>query len=155
MKKWMCAWALAAGMLLTSCGKKECTPASPASEEGAIQAYNTAQGYTAVKDPSGLYYQIVNPGTGVYPMANSQVTVNYTGKLFDGTTFDSNTNPNGVAFNLSGLISGWQIGIPKIRVGGTIRLMVPSAYAYGCEGSAPTIPSNTPLFFEIKLLAVN
>jgi FKBP-type peptidyl-prolyl cis-trans isomerase FkpA len=147
MKRWMCALALAAGMLLSSCGEKECTPASPASEEGAIQAYNAAQGYTATKDPSGLYYQIVDPGTGVYPTANSRVTVNYTGKLFNGNTFDSNTNP--------GLITGWQIGIPKIRVGGTIRLMVPSAYAYGCEGSAPAIPSNTPLFFEIKLLAVN
>jgi FKBP-type peptidyl-prolyl cis-trans isomerase FkpA len=147
-----------ATVLLAGCKKKEntsCTNVDPAAEEAAILAYNTAQGITATKHPSGLYYQIINLGTGVTPNQNSSVTVQYVGKLFNGTTFDSNTDPGGVQFPLSQLIPGWQIGIPLIRVGGKIRLIVPSAYAYGCQGSSPAIPSNSPLFFEITLLGVN
>jgi FKBP-type peptidyl-prolyl cis-trans isomerase FkpA len=158
MMKRLLALVMIVGVLLAGCGKKDsstCTNADPASEEATIQAFNTAQGYTAVKHSSGMYYQIITPGTGVIPTQNSIVTVQYTGKLFDGTVFDSNTSASGVQFPLYNLITGWQIGIPLIRVGGTIRLMVPSAYAYGCQGSPPTIPANKPLFFEIKLLAVN
>ncbi len=158
MMKKMMLLAITASVLFAGCKKKEnatCTNVDPASEEPAIIAYNTTSGITATKHSSGLYYQIITMGTGVTPSQNSSVTVQYVGKLFNGTTFDSNTTAGGVQFPLSQLIPGWQIGIPLIRVGGKIRLIVPSAYAYGCQGSPPAIPSNTPLFFEITLLGVN
>jgi FKBP-type peptidyl-prolyl cis-trans isomerase FkpA len=157
IKKMMLLIAVA-GTLLAGCNKNEdtrCTNVDPAVEEPAIIAYNASEGITATKHPTGIYYQIINLGTGVTPTQNSSVTVQYVGKLFNGTTFDSNTSPGGVQFPLSQLIPGWQVGIPLIRVGGKIRLIVPSAYAYGCNGSAPAIPSNSPLSFEISLLGVN
>lgn len=140
---------------LAGCKKKDstCTGVEPSAEEAAIIAFNTANGYTATKHSTGLYYQIVVPGTGATPRATSNVRVQYTGKLFNGTVFDSNTSPGGVSFNLSNVIQGWQIGVPLIQSGGTIRLMIPSKYAYSCTGKT-NIPPNTPLFFDIHLQAV-
>ncbi|MEO7311875.1 MAG: FKBP-type peptidyl-prolyl cis-trans isomerase [Chitinophagaceae bacterium] len=130
-----------------------CTPVEPSTEEPAIVAFNTLKGYTATKLPSGIYYQIVNPGTGAQPTATSNVRAQYVGKLFDGTTFDSNYSLSGASFNLSGVIQGWTIGVPLIKSGGTIRLMIPSKLAYGCSASG-SVPANAPLFFEITLLSV-
>ena len=87
------------------CKKKDsagCTGVEPSTEEAAIIAFNTTNGYTAVKHSTGLYYQIVNRGTGATPRTNGYVRVQYVGKLFDGTTFDSNQVLDGVFLNLSG-----------------------------------------------------
>lgn len=161
MKKLITTMAMAAVMLIagTGCGKKDtttnCTAVDPTTEDARLQAYAAAQGITATKQPStGIYYQIINAGTGVIPTVNSRVSVQYTGKTLDGTTFDSNQTPNGYTEYLSNLIAGWQYGVPLIRVGGTIKLIIPSAYAYGCR-AAGSIPANSPLYFEIKLVAVN
>jgi len=140
-----------------NCNKTDvttCTPVEPAAEEATIVAYNAASMFTAVKHSSGLYYQILDPGTGATATATSNVRAQYTGKLFDGKQFDANNDPGGATFNLSGVIQGWTIGIPLIKSGGKIRLMIPSKYAYGCTGSGSRIPANAPLFFEITLLAV-
>lgn len=159
MIKKMMPLLVGVGLLFASCGKKDttttCKNVDPATEEPTILAYNTAQGITATKHSTGVYYQIITMGTGVTPTQNSSVTVQYRGKLFNGIQFDSAVNAGGVQFPLSQLIPGWQVGIPLIRVGGKIKLIVPSAYAYGCQGSSPTIPPNTPLYFEISLLGVN
>ncbi|MGC8000340.1 FKBP-type peptidyl-prolyl cis-trans isomerase, partial [Salmonella enterica] len=61
--------------------------------------------------------------------------------------------PQNPHWPLNGLIEGWVIGIPLIKEGGSIRLLVPSALAYGCEGRS-VIPGNTPLFFEVTLVDV-
>jgi FKBP-type peptidyl-prolyl cis-trans isomerase FkpA len=139
-------------MSCTGCAKEEkgCTPVSPASEEARIKDYATASGITAQKDPSGLYYQIIEPGTGVTPTRNSIVQVGYVGKLLNGQIFDQNTSYKEV---LGGLIEGWQIGIPLIKKGGKIRLIVPSALAYACNRIGP-IGANEILFFEVSLLDV-
>jgi len=138
---------------LTGCGKKEmgCTPVSPESEDGQITAFASANNIAAMKHSSGLYYQIIDAGTGTMPMSNSTVTATYTGKLLNGTTFDSGT----ASFPLSGVIEGWQIGIPLIKKGGKIKLIIPSTYAYGCNGSPRGgIPPNAVLFFDISLVDV-
>jgi FKBP-type peptidyl-prolyl cis-trans isomerase FkpA len=96
-------------------------------------------------------------GTGATALSTSRVTVSYTGWLYDtsktdgkGTQFD--TNPN-ATFALSGVIAGWQRGVPGMKVGGTRRLIVPPDLAYGSTGSGP-IPPNATLIFDIGLLAV-
>lgn len=128
-----------------------CQNKSIDSERAAIQAYATANGITATAHSSGLYYQVINPGSGVTPNSNSKVFVTYTGKLLDGTQFDAGTTPvTGGGWTLSGLISGWQVGLPLIQKGGSIKLIIPSSMAYGCQG-AGTIPSNAILFFDITL----
>jgi FKBP-type peptidyl-prolyl cis-trans isomerase FkpA len=88
---------------------------------------------------------------------NSNIAITYVGKFLSGEVFDQRSTPNNTPQNphwpLSGLIEGWIIGIPLIKEGGSIRLLVPSALAYGCEGRS-VIPGNTPLFFEVTLVDV-
>lgn len=129
-------------------------PVTPASEEAQIQSYAAANGITASKHTSGIYYQILEPGSGVTPTVNSTVSVTYTGKLLNGSVFDQRTT-SPISFRLSGVIEGWQIGIPLIKKGGKIKLIIPSSYAYACNSIPDAgIPANAILFFDISLLDV-
>jgi FKBP-type peptidyl-prolyl cis-trans isomerase len=133
----------------SSCKKD--TPFDPvkqaAADDASIQAYIKANNITATKDPSGLYYQVITPGTGSYPTSNSLITGQYTGKLLNGNVFDSGPVTN---TPLTGFITGWQIGIPHINTGGRILLLIPSALAYGNSKSG-SIPANSVLIFTIDL----
>jgi FKBP-type peptidyl-prolyl cis-trans isomerase FkpA len=142
------------------CSKKDnaaCTSITVAAEDPAMQAYITAQGITATKDPSGMYYQIITPGTGSYPNINSKVSVKYAGYLLNGSKFDEMTSaepdPNRY-WSLGGLIVGWQIGIPKIAKGGKIKMIIPSSLAYGCSAIG-SIPANSILVFDVELVDFN
>ena len=129
-----------------------CKSKTPQSEDAAMQDYAAANSMTVIKHSTGLYYQIVNQGTGPAPTASSRISVRYTGKLLNGTIFDVATTATGM-YPLSGFITGWQIGIPLINKGGTIRLIVPSLYGYGCQANG-AIPANSILFFEIELVDI-
>lgn len=129
-----------------------CIDKTVQSEQGAIVSYASAEGIIATAHSSGLYYQITNPGSGISPTASSTVFVKYTGKLLNGTVFDTQT-ASPVSFILGGTISGFQIGLSLIKKGGTIKLIIPSALAYGCNGSG-SIPGNSILYFEIELTDV-
>ncbi len=135
-------------------GTTACTPIEPAAENDSLLAYIARYSIPAIKHSSGIYYQVVKAGTGAVPTATSNVRVQYSGRLFNQTVFDSNNSPSGVSFNLSGVIQGWTIGVPLVSSGGIIRLIIPSKYGYGCTGSGGTIPANAPLDFTISLLAV-
>lgn len=147
-------------LLLNSCGKSDssgCQPVPVASEKAAMVAYCTANGINYTQDPSGLLYEIIAPGTSPAPTLTSTVSAVYTGKLFDGTTFDATANP--ISFPLSGVIDGWKIGIPLIKKGGRIKLIIPSALAYSCTGRTDVagrvvIKPNEPLFFDVTLTDV-
>lgn len=117
-------------------------------DDGKIQAYIKANNINATKDASGLYYQVITPGTGPYPTASSTVTVNYTGTLLDGTQFDKES---GIQFPLAEVIKGWQVGIPHINTGGRILLLIPSALGYGSSAQSG-IPGNSVLVFTIDLV---
>ncbi|MEO6230989.1 MAG: FKBP-type peptidyl-prolyl cis-trans isomerase [Ferruginibacter sp.] len=139
-----------------SCGATLSTAVAPASEIAAVQAYITNNNITATQHSSGLFYSISASGTGtVAPVACSAVTVKYVGKLTNGNEFDnSNQNyPNGITFALANLISGWQIGIPLIKSGGSIILYLPPSLGYGSQAN-PGIPANSILIFEIQLVNV-
>ncbi len=140
-------------MSCTGCSKQDrgCTTVEPKAEEPQILAYAKADSIQVTKHSSGIYYQIINPGTGAALSQNSNVSVTYKGELLNGTIFDQQTNP--VSFGLAGVIEGWQIGIPLIKKGGRIKLIIPSAYAYGCNGNAG-IPPNSILFFDVTLFDV-
>src|SRR4051812_45326210 len=103
----------------TGCIKNDmgCTNVSPQNEETQIQTYITANGITATKHPSGIYYQIINPGTGAAPTATSNVYITYTGKLLNGSTFDQQADASKTGWTLRDLIEGWQIGLPLIKKG--------------------------------------
>jgi FKBP-type peptidyl-prolyl cis-trans isomerase FkpA len=152
MKKFL-LFACLSILLFPACSKKEtgCNPVDPKTEEAQILAYAAKDSIHATKHSSGIYYEIINPGSGVAPTQNSNVSVTYTGKLLNETTFDQQLNP--VSFNLNQVIEGWQIGIPLIKKGGRIKLIIPSAYGYGCNATGP-IPGNSVLYFDVSLLDV-
>jgi FKBP-type peptidyl-prolyl cis-trans isomerase FkpA len=141
------------------CGKAApdnpaCTAQAPVADSAALLTYAADSSIKAAWDSTGLYYQIIDSGSGLKPIATSTVTVNYVGRLMSGVLFDSASNTNLNGNQLFNLILGWRIGLPKIGVGGHIKLLVPSAYAYGCTGYGP-VPPNAPLYFDIDLLSVN
>jgi FKBP-type peptidyl-prolyl cis-trans isomerase FkpA len=139
---------------MSGCSKKKtCNPVPPANEAGQMQAYATANGITATVHSSGLFYEIIAPGSGGTASANSKIFITYTGKLLDGTVFDQQNTTNVNGWALSGLIEGWRIGVPLIQKGGRIKLIVPSALGYGCE-PYNTLPGNAILFFDITLVDV-
>jgi FKBP-type peptidyl-prolyl cis-trans isomerase len=144
---------LLAPFLFAACGKSdtECVPATVASEKAAMVAYCTANNITYTEHASGILYEVMAPGLSTQPTLANTVSTVYTGKLLNGTQFDASANP--VSFLLSGVIKGWQIGIPLIKKGGRIKLVIPSSLAYGCNGSG-SIPANSPLYFEVSLTDV-
>ncbi|MBS1524000.1 MAG: FKBP-type peptidyl-prolyl cis-trans isomerase [Bacteroidetes bacterium] len=152
MKKYLLFFSIVLSAF-ASCKKD--TPFDPAkqaaADDAAIQAYIKTNNLSPTKDASGLYYQVMIPGNGGYPNANSVITANYTGKLLNGTVFDSGTVSNQP---LTNLVAGWQIGIPHINTGGRILLLVPSALGYG-NSSSNGIPANSVLIFTIDLTGFN
>ena len=138
--------------VLTSC-KKELSPEKQAEKDDSlITEFMAKNGIAAVKHSSGVYYQIISAGNGATPTLASEVTVNYEGKLLNGNVFDK-SNPT-ATFGLNRLIVGWQIGIPLIKKGGSIRLLVPSGLAYGSSSPGNGIPKNAVLDFKIDLIDV-
>lgn len=129
-----------------------CNPKSVDSERATMASFATANGLTVTEHSSGLQYQIISAGAGATATLSSTVSVRYTGKLMDGTIFDSATGTP-VTFPLSQVIPGWQLAVPLIQEGGLIRILVPSSLAYGCTGVG-TIPGDAVLYFEIQLVDV-
>ncbi len=158
MTRFLTLVTLCAVLITTNTGCfKECKPKPVSAEASPMLAYATTIGMNAQAHESGIYYEILEPGTGETPTINSNIAITYVGKFLDGEKFDEATSPNNTASNphwaLASLIEGWRIGLPLIKEGGKMRLLVPSKLAYGCEGRS-IIPGNTPLFFEITLVDV-
>ncbi|GMT45121.1 MAG: hypothetical protein IEMM0006_0953 [bacterium] len=96
---------------------------------------------------SGLYYVILKSGNANHPTLSSTLNTDYKGYFLNGKIFDQGT---GVPFPLSRVIKGWQEGLQLIGEGGKIKLIVPSALAYGNTQSG-SIPPNSVLVFDITL----
>jgi len=99
----------------------------------------------------GMYYKILKEGTGKPVLVSDTVVARYKGTLLDGRLFDE-TKSDPATFPLKRLIKGWQIGLPLCRVGGAIRLIIPSALAYGIRDRGMKIPPNQVLVFDIEVL---
>lgn len=104
---------------------------------------------------SGLQYEILKEGDGAKPTAADQVVVHYTGKLIDGTVFDS-SEERGVpaTFGVTQVIPGWVEALQLMTVGSTWRLFIPSALAYGPQGAGGVIGPNQTLIFDVSLLEI-
>ncbi len=104
---------------------------------------------------SGLQYKVIKKGTGKSPQATSSVVVHYTGKLVDGTVFDSSVQRNEPAtFTVNQVISGWTEALLLMHEGDKWMLYIPSELGYGAQGAGPQIPANAALVFEVELLQV-
>jgi peptidylprolyl isomerase len=95
-------------------------------------------------------------GTGPVVPENATITAHYTGALCsDGTIFQSSHDfGKPVTFGLNQVIAGWTKGVPGMKVGGTRRLVIPSALAYGSTRASASIPPNSDLVFDIELVSI-
>jgi FKBP-type peptidyl-prolyl cis-trans isomerase FkpA len=131
-----------------------CTATPPDQDSAALVKF-AGDSIPLTRDTSGLYYHIIDSGSTYKPLSSSQLLVNYVARLIPSNqTFDSAMSSNLGGAPLGQLIVGWQIGLPKIGVGGHIQLFIPSAYAWGCTGVG-NIPADAPVFFDIELLGVH
>lgn len=107
-----------------------------------------------VETPSGLQYRVITEGSGEHPSAEDVVEVHYTGKLIDGTVFDSSVERGeSIKFPLNGVIPGWTEGVQLMKPGAKYEFVIPSGLAYGEKGTGP-IPGGSVLIFEVELISI-
>ena len=104
---------------------------------------------------SGLQYEVLEEGDGPRPEAGDQVVVHYTGKLIDGTVFDSSEERGEPAtFGVTQVIPGWVEALQLMKAGSKWRLFIPSQLAYGPQGAGGVIGPNQTLIFDVNLIKV-
>lgn len=144
----------------TEMEKKQQEAAAKAGEENlkAGEAFLLENGKRAeVKTtPTGLQYEVLAEGDGPMPSATDQVEVHYTGKLLDGTVFDSSVDRGMPAtFGVNQVIPGWVEALQMMKAGSKWRLFIPSNLAYGPTGTpGGPIGPNSTLLFDVELIKV-
>ncbi|EOI3464604.1 FKBP-type peptidyl-prolyl cis-trans isomerase [Cronobacter dublinensis] len=104
---------------------------------------------------SGLQFRVLTQGEGPIPSRKDRVRVHYTGKLIDGTVFDSSVARGEPAeFPVSGVIAGWIEALTLMPVGSKWELTIPHNLAYGERGAGASIPPFSTLVFEVELLEI-
>ena len=104
---------------------------------------------------SGLQYEVLTEGNGATPAASDKVEVHYTGKMIDGTVFDSSVERGVPAmFGVTQVIPGWVEALQLMKEGDKWRLYIPSDLAYGSQGAGGIIGPNSTLIFDVELLRV-
>jgi peptidylprolyl isomerase len=110
-----------------------------------------------MKTTSGLEYIELEAGTGAQAQAGKTVEVHYTGRLQDGTVFDSSVSrgvPISFKLGIGQVIKGWDEGIALMKVGGKAQLVIPPNLGYGASGAGGVIPPNATLVFDVELVDV-
>jgi len=142
-----------------------------ANESKDLEKYLTENKIKVKPTASGLYFIDLKKGNGAKAEKGKKVKVNYTGKLTNGTVFDTSVEAEAkksntynekrpyepIEFTLGNgeVIPGWDEGISMMKVGGKARLVIPSKIGYGERGAGNSIPPCAVLVFEVELVAVN
>lgn len=130
------------------------TAAKKQKESNAFLAKN-AKEKGVVVTASGLQYKIIEEGKGKSPTSEDKVVAHYTGKLLNGTVFDSSHERGEPAtFPVSGVIKGWQEALPMMKEGAKWQLIIPANLAYGDRGIGNVIGPNETLMFDIELVSI-
>lgn len=113
-------------------------------------------GFEPIENVTELQIIDKEVGTGAEAQPNATVTAHYTGALCkNGIIFQSSHDfGDAISFPLNGVIEGWSVGVPGMKIGGWRRLIIPAAMAYGDNSPAPNIPANSDLVFDIELVGI-
>ena len=133
---------LVVSTILASCGKD--VPGL------SVDEYITTNNLTTTELAEGVHIIIHSIGNGSKPNINSNIEIAYAGRLTDGTLFDSRDS---IRLALSGVVRGWQIGVPEIGIGGSCTLIIPASAGYGTSGKG-SVPGNATMVFDIDLLDI-
>ena len=120
----------------------------------ALMACGGGDSTATPSGPTSLQIEDLTVGTGATAAVGDTVSVGYIGTFLDGRVLDPGPGPITFQIGAGRVIPGFEQGIIGMRVGGNRRITVPSALAYGSAGFPPTIPPNTPLRFEVTLVAI-
>ena len=125
-------------------------------EQDLLQAYIEDNNITTAPTASGLYYIVVEEGTGEAPVYGSYVEVEYEGKLITGEIFDTSyEREDPFVFRLGSgqVIQGWEEGVSYMKVGGKAKLIIPSHLGYGSREMG-VIPEYSTLVFDLELVSI-
>lgn len=127
---------------------------NPQEDDEKLQEYFKKYNLNPQKKESGLYYLVTHATDGEKPIPGQKVQVHYTGKLMDGTIFDSSEGKGPLSFVLGRgqVILGWDEGISELKKGEKATLFIPSYLAYGDRSPSPKIPPHSILIFEVELV---
>jgi FKBP-type peptidyl-prolyl cis-trans isomerase FklB len=133
-------------------GSSASTDASQLKGNAFLKENKSKPGVITLAD--GLQYKVIKAGHGTKPTDQDMVTVDYSGKLIDGTEFDSSSKHGGPAqFQVGQVIPGWVEALKLMPVGSTWELYIPSDLAYGSQGAPPSIGPNETLIFKVTLIS--
>lgn len=130
-------------------------------DEKKLTEYFAKNNIKAQKTASGLYYEILEQGSGDNAQKGKTVSVNYTGKTMDGNVFDSNIDPQfqhveplKFPVGMGRVIKGWDEGLQLLNKGTKAVFYIPSDLAYGAQSPTPAIPPHSILIFNVELLEI-
>ena len=132
----------------------------PGRERNAIINRAIDQNYDVVAAPEGYFYEILEPGEYDKLIEGDIVEAHYLGNFLDGTEFDnSRKRRKKLRFFVGGLIPAWNLGLTRVKPGGSIRILTPSALAYGADGLVgprgdTLVPAHTVLEFVIDEIEI-
>ena len=146
-------------LLIGACGdeKKDSDASQPGGSDDASASTAAGCSADAAELPDGLCYVDTKVGDGPEVKKGDVLSMNYVGKLADGTVFDESAKHGGpFEFKLGAgaVIQGWDEGIVGMRVGGKRTLTIPPELGYGEAGYPPVIPPNATLVFDVEVVSV-
>ena len=136
-----------------------CKPAQPRTSKNYLMSEETIKKNwpDAVTTESGLKYVITEKGDGgATPSKGSSIVAHYTGKLIDGSVFDSSVERNepfATAIGVGSVIKGWDEAFQQMTKGEKRTLIIPPELGYGAAGYPGVIPENATLIFEVELIS--
>lgn len=114
-----------------------------------------------IQQIEGVKITVLQEGAGDVAKSGDTVAMNYTGKLMNGTVFDSNVDPKFqhvepfvFTIDVGMVIKGWDVGVTGMKVGEKRNLEIQPDYAYGATGAGGVIPPNATLSFDVELLGI-